>query len=203
MARAGLLPGAAFGRCRATLCFLAHAGLPGAFLLPRLLPFPKGRSQLENYLRELDAKGIDWRASAQHGSIALTPDAPELPAGTEVALLQFLIALDTNLQLVPTSLVESVRLLIFKSANGIVRSQHQPGERRECRQVHPQATPRAGGGRDAPRRSAPRAGRSSRLSRALRERSGPRLGIARPVLPTDGRLACSPKTGPPEMGVPR
>jgi hypothetical protein len=80
--------------------------------------FPKGRSQFENYLRELDAKGIDWRASAQHGSIALNADAPELPAGTEVALLQFLIALDTNLQPVPTSMVESVRLLIFKSTDG-------------------------------------------------------------------------------------
>jgi hypothetical protein len=80
--------------------------------------FPKGRVQLENYLRELDATGIDWRASAQHGSIMLKPGAPELPAGTEVALLQFLIALDTNLQLVPTSVVESVRLLIFKNTDG-------------------------------------------------------------------------------------
>ncbi len=59
-------------------------------------------------------RGIDWRASAQHGSIALTPDAPKLPAGTEVALLQFLIALDTNLQLVPTPLVESVRSADFQ-----------------------------------------------------------------------------------------
>jgi hypothetical protein len=81
--------------------------------------FPKGRSQLEDYLHELDARGIDWRASAQHGSISLKPDAPVLPAGTEVALLQFLIALDTKLQPVPTSLVESVRLLIFKSTDGI------------------------------------------------------------------------------------
>ncbi|HVC98873.1 MAG TPA: hypothetical protein VND64_34730 [Pirellulales bacterium] len=80
--------------------------------------FPKGRPEFDNYLRELDAKGIDWRASAQHGSIMLNPDAPELPAGTEVALVQFLIALDTNLQLVPTLLVESVRLLIFKGADG-------------------------------------------------------------------------------------
>src|SRR5262249_44644405 len=80
---------------------------------------PKGRSQLENYLRELDANGIDWRASAQHGSIFLKPDAPELPAGTEVALLQFLIALDPKLQLVPTRLVESVRLLIFKKTDGL------------------------------------------------------------------------------------
>ena len=81
--------------------------------------FPKGRQEFENYLRELDAKGIDWRASAQHGSISLNHDAPPLPAGTEVALLQFLIALDSDLQLVPTSIVESVRLLIFKSSDGM------------------------------------------------------------------------------------
>ena len=89
--------------------------------------FPGGRSQLENYLRELDATGIDWRASAQHGSISLKPDAPELPEGTEVALLQFLIALDTNLQLVPTSLVESVRLLIFKNTRGIANPETNLG----------------------------------------------------------------------------
>ena len=81
--------------------------------------FPKGRAQLESYLKALDAKGINWRASAQHGSISFTPEAPGLPAGTEVALLQFLIALDTNLQMVPTRLVESVRLLIFKNTNGL------------------------------------------------------------------------------------
>ena len=45
-------------------------------------------------------------------------DWKSLPAGTEVALLQFLIALDTNLQMVPTPLVESVRLLIFKKTDG-------------------------------------------------------------------------------------
>jgi hypothetical protein len=36
-----------------------------------------------------------------------------------VALLQFLIALDPNLQLIPTSLVQSVRLLIFKNVDGV------------------------------------------------------------------------------------
>jgi len=81
--------------------------------------FPNGRSQLESYLRELDSKGIDWRASAQHGSISPKPGAPQLPAGTEVALVQFLIALDTKLQMVPTRLVESVRLMVFKSTNGL------------------------------------------------------------------------------------
>ncbi|HVU88131.1 MAG TPA: hypothetical protein VHD36_12505 [Pirellulales bacterium] len=80
--------------------------------------FPGGRAQLEEYLKQLDDHGIDWRASAQHGSIALTPEAPHLPAGTEVALVQFLIALDPELHMVPTSLVESVRLLVFKNADG-------------------------------------------------------------------------------------
>jgi hypothetical protein len=80
--------------------------------------FPNGRPQLEANLQDIDAKGIDWRASAQHGSISLTPDAPKLPPGTEVALLQFLVALDTKLQLVPTPLVESVRVLVFKNPDG-------------------------------------------------------------------------------------
>ena len=81
--------------------------------------FPQGRPQLEKYLTDLDADGIDWRKSAQHGSISLKPGAPALPPGTEVALLQFLVALDSNLKLVPTPLVESVRLLIFKNSTGL------------------------------------------------------------------------------------
>jgi hypothetical protein len=99
--------------------FLHMRAFQGRSYFRAFCRFPKGRPQFENYLRELDANGIDWRTSAQHGSISLKPDAPELPAGTEVALLQFLIALDTNLQLVPTSIVETVRLLIFKSTDGI------------------------------------------------------------------------------------
>src|SRR4051812_27490873 len=98
--------------------FLHMRAFQGRSYFPVLCRFPGGRRQLEGYLRELDARGIDWRASAQHGSIALTPDAPKLPAGTEVALLQFLIALDADLRLVPTSIVESVRLLIFKGVDG-------------------------------------------------------------------------------------
>ncbi|MFN0056030.1 MAG: hypothetical protein ACKV0T_28120 [Planctomycetales bacterium] len=98
--------------------FLHMRAFQGRSYFRVLCRFPDGRPQFETYLRELDAKGIDWRASAQHGSIKLLPDAPELPAGTEVALLQFLIALDPNLQPVSTSLVESVRLLIYKKSDG-------------------------------------------------------------------------------------
>lgn len=98
--------------------FLHMRAFQGRSYFRVFVRFPKGRTQLEDYLKDLDANGIDWRASAQHGSISLKPGAPEMPAGTEVALLQFLIALDTDLQLVPTSLVESVRLLIFKNCTG-------------------------------------------------------------------------------------
>lgn len=98
--------------------FLHMRAFQGRSYFRVFVRFPQGRSQLEGYLRDLDAQGIDWKASAQHGSISLLPGAPELPAGTEVALVQFLIALDPDLKLVPTSLVESVRLLIFKNSRG-------------------------------------------------------------------------------------
>lgn len=80
--------------------------------------FPGGRLQLEQYLQQLEATGIDWKASGQHGSIMLKPDAPQIPEGTEVALLQFLIALDPSMKPVPTSLVESVRVNTFKTVDG-------------------------------------------------------------------------------------
>jgi hypothetical protein len=98
--------------------FLHMRAFQGRSCFRAFCRFPEGRAQFEEYLRKLDATGIDWRASAQHGSITLTPDAPELPAGTEVALLQFLVALDTDLRLVPTPLVESVRLMVFKRTDG-------------------------------------------------------------------------------------
>lgn len=80
--------------------------------------FPAGRQQLEEYLKQVDAVGVDWRTAGQNGFIVLKPDVPQMPAGTEVSLVQFLIALDTNLQPVPTSLVESVRVTVYKSVTG-------------------------------------------------------------------------------------
>ena len=80
--------------------------------------FPEGRQQLEEYLKKVEAVGVDWKTAGQNGFIQLKPDAPQLPAGTEVSLVQFLMALDTNLQPVPTSLVESVRVMVHKSPTG-------------------------------------------------------------------------------------
>jgi hypothetical protein len=80
--------------------------------------FPEGRRQLEDYLKQVDAVGVDWRTAGQNGFIILKPDLPQIPAGTEVSLVQFLIALDTNLKPVPTKLVESVRVNVYKSVLG-------------------------------------------------------------------------------------
>ncbi len=80
--------------------------------------FPEGRRQLEDYLKQVDAVGVDWRTAGQNGFINLKPDLPQIPAGTEVSLVQFLIALDTNLKPVPTKLVESVRVNVYKSVLG-------------------------------------------------------------------------------------
>jgi hypothetical protein len=80
--------------------------------------FPGGRGQLEQYLKDLDENWVDWRFASLNGFIRLKPDAPQIPPATEVALVQFLIALDPQLNLVPTKLVETVRVAVYKSVNG-------------------------------------------------------------------------------------
>lgn len=80
--------------------------------------FPGGRPALEEYLKYVDTEGVDWRFSAQHGFIRLKPGLRQIPAGTEAALVQYMVAVDDRLELVPTRLVQSVRLRTFKNATG-------------------------------------------------------------------------------------
>lgn len=80
--------------------------------------FPEGRKQLAEYLTQLDKTGVDWRQAAQNGFILLKPDAPQIPVGTEVALLQFMITLDKQLRPTPTKIVESIRLRTYPSVDG-------------------------------------------------------------------------------------
>jgi hypothetical protein len=80
--------------------------------------FPGGRSALEAYLKEIDAKGIDWKASAHRGFIRVLDGTRQIPVGTEVALVQFLMTLDNQLRPTPTSIVESVRLRVFCNVDG-------------------------------------------------------------------------------------
>lgn len=80
--------------------------------------FPGGRPAVESYLKTFDEKGIDWKHSAQHGSAKISKDAPPLPVETEVALVQFLITLDDQLNPTPTPIVESIQMRTFRNVDG-------------------------------------------------------------------------------------
>ncbi|MBT4866333.1 MAG: hypothetical protein HON53_14610 [Planctomycetaceae bacterium] len=80
--------------------------------------FPEGRQQLVQYLKLLDQEGIDWKRAAQNGFIFLKKDAPQIPVGTEVALVQFMMALNRELQPTPTRIVESIRMRNYVSTDG-------------------------------------------------------------------------------------
>ncbi|MGV3723424.1 MAG: hypothetical protein ACO1SX_21215 [Actinomycetota bacterium] len=80
--------------------------------------FPGGRKALDEYLQYVEREGVDWKFGAQNGFLRLKPGLRQIPAGTEVALVQFLIGLDTDLKPVPTRLVQSVRLRTFRNSEG-------------------------------------------------------------------------------------
>jgi hypothetical protein len=79
---------------------------------------PGGRVALEKYLKVVDGDGIDWKKSAQTGTAQFLPTAPQIPVGTEVALMQLLITLDDHLRPVPTRIVESVQMRTFRNVDG-------------------------------------------------------------------------------------
>ena len=80
--------------------------------------FPGGRKTLVEYLIRLDQQGVDWRQAAQDGFIRLKSNAPQIPVGTEVALVQFMITLDNQLRPTPTRIVESIRHRTYRNVNG-------------------------------------------------------------------------------------
>jgi hypothetical protein len=77
--------------------------------------YPGGRAALDEYLKRLDETGVDWKQASHDGFILLKIDAPQIPAGTEVALVQFLVTLDSELRPTPTKIVESVRHRAFRN----------------------------------------------------------------------------------------
>ena len=74
--------------------------------------FPEGRNHVVAYLK------VDWKLSAQFGFTRLRKDAPQIPVGTEVLLLQQMIALDDHLQPVPTGIAESVQFRAYLNLDG-------------------------------------------------------------------------------------
>ena len=59
-----------------------------------------------------------WKETARHGLIAYKPDVRQIPAGTEAAIVQFMIVLDDRLEPVPTRLVELVHVFVYKNVSG-------------------------------------------------------------------------------------
>ncbi|MBI3863623.1 MAG: hypothetical protein HY290_17165 [Planctomycetia bacterium] len=80
--------------------------------------YPGGRAALDDFLKHIDAEGIDWKFGAHSGFIMVRDGTRQIPVGMEVALVQFLITLDDQLRPVPTPIVESVRLRVFRNVDG-------------------------------------------------------------------------------------
>lgn len=80
--------------------------------------FPGGSAKLTEYLDRLDDTGVDWRRAAENGFIMLREDSPQIPAGMEVALVQFMMTLDDELRPMATKIVESVRHRIYRNVDG-------------------------------------------------------------------------------------
>ncbi len=80
--------------------------------------FPGGRAALDEYLKYIEAEGVDWKFGAQSGFLLMRDGLRQMPVGMEVALVQFLITLDDQLRPTPTPIVESVRLRVFRNVDG-------------------------------------------------------------------------------------
>jgi len=80
--------------------------------------FPGGRKDVEEYLKYLRVEGVYWEKTARQGHIALKPDVRQIPIGTEAVIVQFMIVLNDRLVPVPTRLVESLRVSVYKNVDG-------------------------------------------------------------------------------------
>jgi len=80
--------------------------------------FPGGREAVEKYLKYIREEGVDWEKTARQGHVDLKPDVRQIPVGTEAAIVQSMIVLDDRLVPVPTRLVESVRVSVYKNVDG-------------------------------------------------------------------------------------
>ena len=88
--------------------------------------FPGGRRAVEDYLAYLQREGVDWQKTATHGLVAYKPDMRQIPAGTEAAIVQFMVVLDDHLNPVPTQVSELVHLLVFKNVDGVLTRKPAP-----------------------------------------------------------------------------
>jgi hypothetical protein len=83
------------------------------------LRLPGGREDTQAYLRRLDSYREPWilkRRSADGSPfISENPGLPQFPPETRVALLRQMMLLDTNGDIVPTRLIESIQSRVYKT----------------------------------------------------------------------------------------
>jgi hypothetical protein len=81
--------------------------------------FPAGRQAVLDYLKYVADEGVDKdHPEAARRAVLKSKGLRQIPAGTQLALLRQMVVLDKNLEPVPTSIVQELRMRIFKNVEG-------------------------------------------------------------------------------------
>lgn len=80
--------------------------------------FPEGRRAVADYLKYVAEEGTDRAHPDATRRAVLKPGLRQIPAGTQVALVQAMMLLDKDLRPVPTRLVQDVRMRLYKGVEG-------------------------------------------------------------------------------------
>jgi hypothetical protein len=81
--------------------------------------FPSGRKAVLDYLKYVADEGVDKEhPDAAKRAVLKTKGLRQIPAGTQLALLRQMVVLDKDLKPVPTSVVQELRMRIYKNVEG-------------------------------------------------------------------------------------
>ena len=81
--------------------------------------FPDGRKAVENYLQYIAKEGVNTEhPDARKRAVLKAKGIQQIPVGTQVALLRQMVVLDKDLKPVPTSVVQELRMRIYKNVEG-------------------------------------------------------------------------------------
>ncbi len=91
--------------------------------------FPEGRNAVTEYLKYLADEGVNKdHPDALKRAVLKSKGVRQIPAGTQLALLRQMVVLDKNMKPVPTSVVQELRMRVFKNVEGKADSATTSGE---------------------------------------------------------------------------
>lgn len=91
--------------------------------------FPEGRKAVVDYLEYVAEEGVDKQhPDASRRAVLKSKELRHIPAGTQLALLRQMVVLDKDLNPVPTSVVQELRMRIFKNVEGKAAPETTSGE---------------------------------------------------------------------------